>query len=95
MANISSRLTRLEVMNTTAPIVHVIMKRHPGQPDVEAFDIYQLSRTAEGYAPKEGWIKLRAAFLSDNPIDRMNFITFDIAESIAPRPPIITRHKEA
>ena len=25
MANISSRLTRLEVMNTTAPIVHVIM----------------------------------------------------------------------
>ena len=55
MANISSRLTRLEVMNTTSPIVHVIMKRYPGQPDVEAFDIYQLSRTAEGYAPQEGW----------------------------------------
>lgn len=93
MANISSRLTRLEVMHTTAPIIHSIMVSYRGQPPVEAFEDYRVKRTAEGYTPQEGWEQLRSAFLSSDPIHRMQFITFDIAESIAPHPPIVTRHK--
>jgi hypothetical protein len=93
MANFSTRLSKLEIKYVTPMPVHIIFKAY-SQPDREAFDIYQAKRTAEGYTPQEGWEQLRATFLSDAHIDQTRFIIFKVMDSVGPRPPVITNHKE-
>jgi hypothetical protein len=95
MANFALRLSQLEQKHIMPPPIHIIMKSYGGQSHDEAFDIYQAERTAEGYKPDEGWDELKAKFLSeDNGVDEIMFITFDVIDSVAPHPPIVTNAKK-
>tara|TARA_B110000908_G_scaffold159743_1_gene202263 strand:- start:70 stop:357 length:288 start_codon:yes stop_codon:yes gene_type:complete len=94
MANFSTRLSKLEIKYVTPMPVHIIMKKPQMQSDIEAFEDYRAKRTAEGYTPQEGWEQLRATFLSDAHIDQTRFIIFEVMDSVGPRPPVITNHKE-
>ena len=94
MSNLKARLSQLEAMKIKAPEVHIIMSKAANQPKNEVFDSYMLGRMAQGYCPPEGWHELRMTFMSDRPSDTSRFIYFQLAESIAPRPPIVTNHKE-
>ena len=94
MAKYSSRLAQLEKKHFKAPPIHIIMKSYCGQSHSEAFDEYQAKQTAKGFIPHEGWEQLKADFLSeDNNVDHIQFITFDIMDSVAPNPPIVTNAK--
>jgi len=89
-----ARLSQLEATRIKPPELHVIMSKSPNQPKNEVFDSYMLGRMAQGYTPPEGWHELRTAFMSDKPSDSARFIYFQLAESIAPKPPIVTNHRE-
>jgi hypothetical protein len=95
MANFALRLSQLEQKHIKPPPIHIIMKSYGGQSHDEAFDIYQAKRMAEGYTPQEGWEQLKAEFLSEsNGVDHIMFITFDVLDSVAPHPPIVTNAKK-
>ena len=94
MARYSARLAQLETKLITPPPVHIIMKSYAGQTHDDAFEVYQAKRTAEGYTPQEGWEQLRTDFVSDNQRGQLKFITFDVMESAAPKPPIVTNAKQ-
>jgi len=94
MTNFLSRLSQLEIKYVKPMPIHIIMKNPQAQSDIEAFEDYRVKRTAEGYTPQEGWNKLKASFLSDAYSDQIKFITFEVIESIGPRPPVVTNHKE-
>ena len=88
------RLEQLEATRIKPEPLHIIMGRNEGQTRTEMFDLYQLSRMAEGYTPEQGWQALRVTFMSDNPVDRMKFLSYSVLDSVAPKPPTITRHDE-
>lgn len=90
--NFGSRLAQLESVRIKPPEVHSIFARFPGQTPTEMFDSYMLARMAQSYTPVEGWAKLRAIFLSDTPEQRHRFLSYDVNESVGPKPPVITRH---
>jgi hypothetical protein len=96
MASYANRLSQLETKFIKPPPIHIIMKSYGGQSHDEAFDEYQAERTAEGYKPQEGWEQLKAEFLSEsNGVDHIMFITFDVLDSVAPHPPIVTNAKQS
>ena len=85
MAKYSSRLSQLETTHFQPSPIHIITKSYGDQPHGQHFDTYQAKRTAEGYAPQQGWEQLRTEFLSENnKIDDMIFTTFDIVGGVAP-----------
>lgn len=92
MKNLDTRLESLEHKMVKPEPVHIIIKSYCGQSDVEAFDMYQAKRTAEGYAPKEGWQKLKEKFLAPDPGNgkQIDFIKYEIVGSTAPVPPKVT-----
>jgi hypothetical protein len=88
-----------EVLKRISPTLKPITPEESldgGQSHDEAFNIYQAKRTAEGYKPLKGWEQLKAEFLSENNgVDNIMFITFDVLDSVAPRPPIVTNAKQS
>jgi hypothetical protein len=95
VVNFAFRLSQLEQKHIKPPPIHIIMKSYGGQSHDEAFDIYQVERTAEGYTPQDGWEQLKAEFLSDEGgVDKIMFITFDVRDSASLRPPIVTNAKK-
>jgi len=89
-----ARLSQLEATRIKPPAIHTIMAKSANQPKAEVFDSYMIGRMAQGYTPPEGWHELRTAFMSDKPSDSARFIYFQLDESRAPKPPIITNHRE-
>lgn len=94
MAKFASRLANLETKLIKPEPIHIIMAKFEGQTKTEMFDSYMLGRMAQGYTPTLGWPELRAAFMSGKQSDQLRFISFEIANSIGPNPPIVTNHNE-
>jgi len=86
----TARLAQLEAQFITPPVVHTIIKRNEGQTDQEAFDLYQLRAMSSSVKFEESWTELRRMYLSGQYQSR--FITYNVLDSVAPKPPIVTRH---
>jgi hypothetical protein len=92
MPTLKERISKLEQEKIRPEPVHIIMKSYCGQSDTEAFDEYQVKRSAQGFEPKEGWQKLKERFLSPETSHKkqIDFIKYEVVASASPTPPVIT-----
>ncbi|GLX82483.1 hypothetical protein [Thalassotalea eurytherma] len=90
-----NRLAGLEQKTAKPSPIHIILKSSAGETDEQAFNNYRVKRMSEGYEPECGWQALKDKFLSGSIVQDagVEFITFDVIDSVAPYPPKITKGK--